>query len=108
MTPPLLGSDSRQGLGIFLFTTVSVRALELSQPPVQRVQGALSLDVKRPGQRSRNEWRYISTIPLRLHGVVLSFKEDSQGLHLYLYLLSWLMYDLFVRCTVQATNAAVQ
>jgi hypothetical protein len=38
-----------QGLGIFLFTTVSRPVLGLTQPPIQWVPGALSLAVKRPG-----------------------------------------------------------
>jgi hypothetical protein len=37
------------GLGIFLFTTSSGTALGPTQPPIQRVAGALSLRVKRPG-----------------------------------------------------------
>jgi hypothetical protein len=71
-----------RGLGIFLFTTVSVTALEPTQPPIQWVPGALSLGVKRPVReadhhlhlvpRSKNEWSYTSTPPVRLHGVVLS------------------------------------
>jgi hypothetical protein len=40
------GFDSRWGLGIFLFTTMSRMALGSTQPPIQRVQGALSLEVK--------------------------------------------------------------
>jgi hypothetical protein len=53
-----------------------------TQPPIQRVPGALSLGVKRRGgkltthlplvPRSKNEWSYISTPPIRLHGIVLS------------------------------------
>jgi hypothetical protein len=42
------GFESRQGLGIFLFTTVSRPALGPIQPPIQWVTGALSLGVKRP------------------------------------------------------------
>jgi hypothetical protein len=45
----VLGFDSRRGLGIFLFTTVSRTVLGLTQPPIQWVPGALSLGVKRPG-----------------------------------------------------------
>jgi hypothetical protein len=44
----VLGFDSRRGLGIFPFTTVSRTALEPTQPPIQWAPGALSLEVKRP------------------------------------------------------------
>jgi hypothetical protein len=47
-----LGFDSRQGLGIFLFTTASRTALGPSQPPIQWVQGPLSVGVKRPGREA--------------------------------------------------------
>jgi hypothetical protein len=40
------GFESRQGLGIFLFTTVSRPALESTQPPIQWAPGALSLGGK--------------------------------------------------------------
>jgi hypothetical protein len=40
-----IGFDSQRGLGIFLFTTA---ALGPTQPPIQRVSGALSLGIKRP------------------------------------------------------------
>jgi hypothetical protein len=43
----VLGFDSRRGLWIFLFTTASSRALGPTQPPIQRVPGALSQGVKR-------------------------------------------------------------
>jgi hypothetical protein len=33
--------ESRQGLGIFLFTTISISALGPTQPPIQWVSGAL-------------------------------------------------------------------
>jgi hypothetical protein len=64
------GLDDRQGLGIFLFTTASRTALGPTQPPIQRVRGALSLGVKRPERESdhsppsnaevRNAWSYTS------------------------------------------------
>jgi hypothetical protein len=44
----VLGFDSRRGLGIFLFTTVTRTALGPTQPPIQWVPRALSLGVKRP------------------------------------------------------------
>jgi hypothetical protein len=44
----VLGFDSRQGLGIFSFTTVSRTALGPIQPPIQWVTGVLSLGIKRP------------------------------------------------------------
>jgi hypothetical protein len=45
----VLGFDSRRDLENFLFTTASRTALGPTQPPIQRVPGALSLGVKRPG-----------------------------------------------------------
>jgi hypothetical protein len=41
------GFESRQELGIFLFTTACRPALGPTQPPLQWVPGALSLSVKR-------------------------------------------------------------
>jgi hypothetical protein len=40
------------GLGIFLFTTVSRKALRPTQPPIQWVPRDLSLRVKRPGSEA--------------------------------------------------------
>jgi hypothetical protein len=58
--------ESRQTLGVFLFTTVSRPALGPTQPPIQWVPGALSLGVKRPEREAdhsppssaevKNEW----------------------------------------------------
>jgi hypothetical protein len=57
-------------------------ALGPSQPPIQRVPGAHTLGVKRPGREAdnspqssaevKNEWSYTSTPSIRFHGVVLS------------------------------------
>jgi hypothetical protein len=46
------GFESRQGLRIFLFTTVSRPVLGSTQPPIQWVPRALSLGVKRPGREA--------------------------------------------------------
>jgi hypothetical protein len=48
----VLEFDSRQELGIFLFITASRTALGSTQPPIQRVPGALSLGVERPGREA--------------------------------------------------------
>jgi hypothetical protein len=48
----VLGFDSRRGLGIFLFTTVSKTALGPTQPLIQWVPEALSLGIKRPGREA--------------------------------------------------------
>jgi len=76
------GFESRQGLGIFLFTIVSRPVLGPTQPPIQWVPGTLSLEVKWPGHEAdhsppphaevMNAWSYTSNPPVRLHGVVLS------------------------------------
>jgi hypothetical protein len=42
----VLGFDSRRGQGIFLFTAASRTALKPTEPPIQRVPEALSLEVK--------------------------------------------------------------
>jgi hypothetical protein len=48
------GFESRQELGIFLFTTASRAAQGFTQPPIQWVPGvpSLSLGVKRPGREA--------------------------------------------------------
>jgi hypothetical protein len=67
----VLRFDSRRGLGIYLFTTVSRTALGPTQPPIKWVPGTLSLGVKRPGHEAdhsppssaevKNAWSYTST-----------------------------------------------
>jgi len=75
------GFESRQGLEIFLSTTVSRPVLGPNQPTIQWVAGALSLGVKRQGREAvhspcsadvKNVWSYISTLPVRFHGSLLS------------------------------------
>jgi hypothetical protein len=48
------GLEYRQGLGIFLFTTVSRPALVPTQPPIKWVPRDVSLRVKRPGREADN------------------------------------------------------
>jgi hypothetical protein len=48
------GSNPGGGLGIFLFNTVSRPALRPTQPPIQWVQGVLSLGIKRPWREADN------------------------------------------------------
>jgi hypothetical protein len=78
----VLGFDSRRGLGIFLFTTASRTTLGPTQPPIQWVPRALPWGQRDRGvklttqlhlvPRSKNEWSYTFTPPIRFHGVVLS------------------------------------
>jgi hypothetical protein len=78
----VLSSNSWLELGIFLFTTTSRMALGPTQPPIQWVLEALSLEVKEPGSevdhsppssvKAENVWNYISTPPISLHRMVLS------------------------------------
>jgi hypothetical protein len=46
--------ESRQGLGIFLFTTASRPTLEPTQTPIYYLPGAFSLGVKRLGREADN------------------------------------------------------
>jgi hypothetical protein len=46
------GFESRQGLGIVLFSTASRPALGPTQPPIQWVPGALSMGVKRQAREA--------------------------------------------------------
>jgi hypothetical protein len=90
-----LGFESRQELGIFLFTTVSRPALGPAQPPIQWVPGAPSLGVKWPGREAdhsppskaevKNVRIYTSTPTIRLHGAVLSYINHSDNFTFYLY-----------------------
>jgi hypothetical protein len=87
-TIEVLGFDSRQVLGIFLFTTAPRTALGPTQPPIQWVPGALSLGVKRSGREAdhshpssaevKNAWGYNST-PRYAFMAWCSVKENSTG-----------------------------
>jgi hypothetical protein len=91
----MIGVKFPAGAVEFLFPTVSGPALEPTQLPIQWVSGvALSPGVKRPGRdadhsppssaKVKNAWRYTSTSPIRLHGVVLSHTDNFTS---YLYLI---------------------
>jgi hypothetical protein len=83
---------SRQGLGIFPFTTASRPALGPTQLPIQWVPGTLSLGVKLSGRETehsppysdevKNAWSYTSTLQYAFM-VWCSVKAQRQ---LYLYL----------------------
>jgi hypothetical protein len=74
--------ESRQRLGIFIFTTTYRPALGPTQPPIQWLSGALSLGVKWPVHEADHSlpssaeinyaWIYTSTPAVHLSGVVLS------------------------------------
>jgi hypothetical protein len=76
------GFDSRRGLVISTFTTVSRTALGTTQPPIQWVSGALSLGVKLPGREADHSPPSSAEVkecvelclhsPIRFHGVVFS------------------------------------
>jgi hypothetical protein len=76
------GSDSSPGrIKNFLFSTSSKPALGFTQPPIQRVPGAVSPGVKLPWREAdhsppasakvKKMWIYTST-RIHLHGVVLN------------------------------------
>jgi hypothetical protein len=87
------GFESRQELGIFLFTTASRPALWPTQPTIQCVSGARCLGVKRPGREADHSpppsaevkfaWSYTST-PQYAFMAWCSVKVQGQ---LYLHLL---------------------
>jgi len=78
-------------IGFFIFSTASRLAPGPTQPPVQRVTGSLSPEMKRPGREAdhsppssaefMNALSYTSTPPIRLHDMVLS--EAQEQLYLF-------------------------
>jgi hypothetical protein len=86
----VLGFDSRRGLGIFLFTTASRTVLGTTEPLIQWVPGALSPKIKLLGRENdhsppsnvevKNVWSYTSTLPIRLHDVMISLNSTVKTL----------------------------
>jgi hypothetical protein len=78
-----------------LFQLINALMLGPTQPPIQEVPGAISLGIKRPGLEAdhsspsstevNNAWSYTSTPPIRLHGVVVSYKKAQVQLYLNLF-----------------------
>jgi hypothetical protein len=99
------GFETRQRVGIFLFTSVSRSALGPTQPPMQCVPRALSLGVKRPGRKAdhsppystevENAWSYTSTTSIchRGRGAQLKHRDN---------------FTFYSRCTagVMVSNSA--
>jgi hypothetical protein len=93
--------ESRQGLGIFLFTTASRTALGTTQPPIQWIRGALSLGVKWPERKadhsSPSSTEVKECVGLYLHssntpswrGDQLKKHRDNFTCYLYLYISVW-------------------
>jgi hypothetical protein len=81
----VLGFDFQWGLGIFLFTTTSRTALGPTQPPIQWVQGALSLGVKRPGREADHSppssAEVKECVELYLHSPIMSSWRGVQLKH---------------------------
>jgi hypothetical protein len=77
-----LGFDSRQGIGIFLFTTASRPDLGPTQPAIQWLPRARSLGVTWPGR----EADHLSHIPprLRMRGAIppLPYTSSWRGAYL--------------------------
>jgi hypothetical protein len=95
------GFESRQGLGILPFTTVSRPTQEPYQPPNQWVPGAPFLGVKWPGSETdhslpssaetKNAWSYTSTIQTFM--ACCSAKLQWQ-LYVYLTFSIWCIWTL--------------
>jgi hypothetical protein len=109
----VLGFDSRQGLGIFLFTTASRTALGPTQPPFQWIPGALYLGLKRTGREidhsPRSSAEAKEYVELYFHSTYTpswrgaQFKKTQGQLYLYLYILS-LITALWLENSYEVVN----
>jgi hypothetical protein len=73
--------ESREGLGIFLFTTASRPALGAKR------QGHEADHSPPSSAEEKNAWSYTSTPPIRLHGVVLNLKTCRDNFTVYIIII---------------------
>jgi hypothetical protein len=88
-----VGIATRLRAGNFSHHTVRL-ARGLTQPPIHRIPGVLSLGVKRQVREAdhspsssakvKNAWIYTFIPPIRHHGVVLSYAQGQ--IYIYLYI----------------------
>jgi hypothetical protein len=99
------GFDSRQGLGILLFTTASRPALRSTRPPIQSVPGDVSTGIKRPGREAfhspcsadvKNAWSYTSTSQYFFVAWCLFKHRDKFTFYYFTYLLICLSVFMFI------------
>jgi len=64
----VLGFDSRRGLSIFLFTTLSRTVLGPTQPPMQWIRGAISLGGK--SGRGVKPTTHLNLMPRSMRGAI--------------------------------------
>jgi len=79
---------------LLIRTVFQILNIQIICGPQSLLSNALSLRVKRPGREAnriplynaevKNVWSYTSTLPIRLHGVVLGIKKEQGQLYPYL------------------------
>jgi hypothetical protein len=91
----------------FLLYIYKIRThLGPTHPPIQGVPETLSLGVKRPGRKAdhsppssaevKNLWRYTSTPPIRLHGVLLSKKKHRDFRYVCMYVCMYVCVCVYI------------